>query len=183
MVEPGELLAFPVENGKSANPYFPDWVSARFEPNAYAAALVVRHGRAFEYLAWYAAVMLDATWPAVPTVDSCYPMQVGSLGFGTLKATQVRRMAVEVVAPLRLRPDAEERIREATVSRIRSLWSAEEAAAGDRAAARHIAEEATAGDGVAISDIGLSNCLAVPRRRPSGRSALDDMPRLIDLIE
>lgn len=175
VVEPGELLAFPVANGRSANPYFPDWASQRFKPDAYAAALVVNHGRAFGFLAWYSAVMLDATWPAAPPAEACHPMQVGELRFGTLTATRVRRLAVEVVARLRLRPDAEERIREATVSRLRSI--------SPRAAARHVAEEATAGDRVAISDISLSNHLAVPRRRPNGRSDLDGMPLVSDLIE
>ena len=95
---PGEILAFPIMRGRSANPYFKNWTEEGFTPEAYGAALVERTGHSYGFLAWTCLSMLGSTFAAVPTLDECLDCQLTWAGYGTFSRAHYERMKVAVVA-------------------------------------------------------------------------------------
>ena len=147
VVEVGDVVSYPTMDGKSANPYFKDWASARFTPNGYGAALVAERGRAFGYLAWYTMTVLDATWPTAPSLGECMSRCVGQLYAGTLSRSHLARMALDRVGNVEITALPER------------TWSAAHP------------------DSAAIHDISIANHLRVPRDVTRASPRLRDLAR------
>jgi hypothetical protein len=147
VVEVGDVVAYPTMDGKSANPYFKDWSSARFTPNGYGAALVAGRGRTFGYLAWYTMAVLDATWSTSPSLDVCMSRRVGELYAGTLSRSHLTRMALDHVGNVEI------------IALPERTWS------GDHP------------DSAAIHDISIANHLRVPRDVTGENPTLRDLAR------
>jgi hypothetical protein len=92
---------------RSANSYFKDWASQRppFIPDGVGVAVVVDRGRTFDYLSWYTTAMLDNTWTARPSLPNCLVVELRRAASGTLSRTHLKRMSIDTLGRVELRPD------------------------------------------------------------------------------
>jgi hypothetical protein len=96
VMELGEVVAYPTDdNGWSANPYYKDWATQKFSPTSYKAVVVVDRGRAFGFLAWYAVLLLRASWREVPSLAQCLEVRAFGPAYGTLSRAHRRKMAIQ----------------------------------------------------------------------------------------
>ena len=111
LFEAGELIRYPTQDGKSANPYCSTWEEQGFNPNGYLAGLIVEVGRSFDFFAWYCYSLVDRVFPSSPTVEECLAEELYGSVYGTMSATHFKRQAIETVTQLRLSPSAADRLR------------------------------------------------------------------------
>lgn len=110
LFEAGELIRYPTQDGKSANPYFSNWEEQRFHPNGYLAGLIVDVGRSFEFFAWYSYSLVDRIFPFAPSVEDCVDVELYGKVYGTMSPTHLKRQAIERVAQVTLSPEASKRL-------------------------------------------------------------------------
>ena len=105
LLEPGELITYPVQEGRCFNPYQRDWASSGFEPDGDAVALIIDRGHAFGYLAWYTAAPLHAQWSSVrPTLRTALETEFAGTAAGTLSPAHHKKLGITTLEVLRLGP-------------------------------------------------------------------------------
>ena len=104
VANPGDCLVYPTMGGDSVNPYFAaeKWAQ-RWQPDGWAAMMIVDAGRAFEFLAWYRPITIATAWTEKPTAETV----TAAIGWnlrspGTLSAAHFKKMALELVASLKI---------------------------------------------------------------------------------
>ncbi len=111
------LYTYPVAGTRPINPYFGDRtkqprrrpdgsVLDAWPQDGWGAALIVDRGRAFEYLAWYRALVITAPLEAMPTLSSVTASTAAwRLGSpGTCSAVHSRRIELGRLGRIRLDP-------------------------------------------------------------------------------
>ncbi len=99
----GDVVAYPAQNGTSANPYSSSWES--FEPDGYLAGLIVDVGHSFGFLAWYSFSLVDRIFPSIPSSHDCLDQELYGKVYGTLTALHVKRMQMSKIGHFDLRED------------------------------------------------------------------------------
>ena len=69
VVDVGQTFSFPTMNNRAMNPYHRNRAQARFEPDGWAAMLILGTGRAYDWLPWCAYQSLSVPHDREPTLD------------------------------------------------------------------------------------------------------------------
>ena len=100
LMEVGDVLIYPTCDGNGINPYFarreqdPSWTTQ----DGWSAAVIVNHGRAFDFLAWYRPLTLVAALKDKPTLADL----LGELTWafdraGTCSVSHFKKMELEKI--------------------------------------------------------------------------------------
>lgn len=107
IMQTGDCLAFPVCKGQAVNPYFASADMYGWVQDGWGAALVVETGRTLDYLVWYRLAALEQKFSGKPSLDDVRPARVGGgLSAGTCSPAHFKRMQLEKIGALDLRPGA-----------------------------------------------------------------------------
>jgi hypothetical protein len=106
-MEVGDVLAYPASRGQPINPYAADSKKLlRWEQDGWAAMLVVRNGRAFDYLAWYSIAVVKSEFPEKPTLGDLLEALWTLREAGTCSPVHFKRMELEPLGKVVLDRDA-----------------------------------------------------------------------------
>lgn len=109
----GDVIAYPTSRGEPINPYsrdksaIPGW-----SQDGWGAMVIVDRGLAYEYLAWYAPLVVFEEFAHRPTLQEVleYPRWLASPP-GTCTSTHFRRMELQCIGSLNLCVDALDALR------------------------------------------------------------------------
>jgi hypothetical protein len=100
LMDIGDVLIYPTCEGNSINPYFalkeqdPSWKGQ----DGWSAAVIVNHGRAFEFLAWYRPLTLAAAPKDKPTLAALRGELLWTFDrAGTCSANHYKKMELEKI--------------------------------------------------------------------------------------
>ena len=137
IMQTGDCFVYPVCKNQAINPYFASADMYGWTQDGWGAALVVETGRTLDYLVWYRLAALEQSFTNKPSMDDVGRARIaGGLSAGTCSPTHFKRMRLEKIGALALRPGAiHERVPELAKAR--------------------------SGDMAAIHDISISNNLSI----------------------
>ena len=99
IMDVGDVYIYPTSGYHAINPYFkskhddPSW-----NHDGWSAMVIFARGRSFEYLAWYAALVLDKTYENRPTLQQLMEHSAWNVTRpGTCSAVHFKRMELEKV--------------------------------------------------------------------------------------
>ena len=107
LFEIGDCYAYPTSDGNPINPYFasldrtPSW-----RQDGWGVTVVVERGRAFDFLAWYRFVTVDAPFAEKPAAPPMEPTQRWLLRQpGTVTSLHIKRLRLDLLGSLRIDPE------------------------------------------------------------------------------
>jgi len=98
LFEVGEVLVFPTARGKCLNPYFSDTsrIPGGWQQDGWGAAVIVEHGRAFDFLTWYRPIVTTSIERAKPDLETIVSHRLWRIDWpGTVSRLHIKRMGIE----------------------------------------------------------------------------------------
>jgi hypothetical protein len=108
LMEIGDVFAYPTAAGRCINPYIaPEkrhkYKWAAWNPDGWAACVIVDRGRAFDFLSWYRPLTISTTTPAKPDLEALRGKLLWKLEHpGTCSAVHFKRLEFEKLGRLAL---------------------------------------------------------------------------------
>jgi hypothetical protein len=102
----GDVFAFPTSQGQSINAYSADKHVFGWSQDAWGALLVVDRGRAFDYLAWYAILVVKEELYEKPSMSSLARVPWTLRLSGTCSPIHFKRLELEFVGKVEVDRDA-----------------------------------------------------------------------------
>jgi hypothetical protein len=142
LMEVGDALIYPTCGGKCWNPYVtrPDQLKIYgprggevWQHDGWGAMVIVEHGRAFGFFAWYRPLIVDRVFTDAPTLEALNQAGWRLEAPGTCSATHFRRMGLQTVGTLPI-----------DVARVHEVFG-----------------DLRSGDSSAVSDISIANRMRI----------------------
>lgn len=114
IMRPGGLFAYPTSGGQPYNPYVPPEMQEQYDSlyqwkqDGWGALLILKAQLAHGYLAWYFPLVVRKQMTEKPTLASLQNEQWTTGEPGTCSATHFKRMGMESIGEIAIRPDAVE---------------------------------------------------------------------------
>ncbi len=107
IMQTGDCFVYPVCKKQAINPYFASADLYGWIQDGWGAALVVETGRTLDYLVWYRLAALEQNFTDKPSMGDVRRARIaGGLSAGTCSPTHFKRMRLEKIGALTLRPGA-----------------------------------------------------------------------------
>jgi hypothetical protein len=108
LFEIGGLYTYPTRSGDPINPFLGNrkFDRASWQPDGFGLLLIVRRGRAFDYLAWYTPLVAIAAAVEKPNLETLSPATIWSLQLPkTCSPDHFRKLEIEMIGTVHLDPE------------------------------------------------------------------------------